>query len=136
MTGDLGYGLWDAIKSEFPLRYINCRASEQAMLDIAVGIALEGNIPFVYSITPFLLYRPFEAIRIYLNHEKIPVKLVGSGRNGDYAASGFTHYCGGDRTVMKLFPNIKSYWPTKEELPSLIDEVVYNNQPSYINLKT
>ena len=59
LTGDLGYGLWDEIKKEFPDRYINTGAAEQALIDIAVGLALDGKIPFVYSITTFLLYRPF-----------------------------------------------------------------------------
>jgi transketolase len=46
----------------------------------------------VYSITPFVLYRPFEWIRNYLDHEKIPVKLVGGGRDKDYGYLGFSHW--------------------------------------------
>lgn len=134
LTGDLGYGLWDEIKKEFPDRYINTGAAEQALIDIAVGLALDGKIPFVYSITTFLLYRPFEAIRNYLNHEKIPVKLIGSGRNLDYEISGFTHCAEDDRKVMKLFSNIKSYWPEKQEVAGLVRKAVKDKSPYYINL--
>ena len=134
LTGDLGYGLWDEIKKEFPDRYINTGAAEQALIDIAVGLALDGKIPFVYSITTFLLYRPFEAIRNYLNHEKIPVKLIGSGRNLDYKTSGFTHCAEDDRKVMKLFSNIKSYWPEKQEVAGLVRKAVKDKSPYYINL--
>ena len=60
LTADLGYKLWDQIRDDFPDRYLNVGAAEQAMLDIACGLALEGKIPFCYSITTFLIYRPFD----------------------------------------------------------------------------
>jgi transketolase len=57
LTGDLGYGLWDRIKIDYPDRFINTLSSEQLMLGIACGLAMEGKIPVVYSITPFVLYQ-------------------------------------------------------------------------------
>src|SRR3989344_3555766 len=92
VTGDLGYGMWDRIRDDFPDRYLNVGASEQAMMGIAIGLALEGKIPFTYSITTFLLYRPFETIRNYINYEKIPVKLVGAGRDKNYLHDGISHW--------------------------------------------
>ena len=84
LTGDLGYGLWDKIKIDYPDRFYNVMSSEQLMVGAATGLAMEGFIPLVYSITPFVLYRPFELLRNYLDHEQIPVKLIGGGRNKDY----------------------------------------------------
>ena len=81
LTGDLGYGLWDQIKIDYPNRFYNVMSSEQLMLGAAVGLATEGFIPIVYSITPFVLYRPFELLRNYLHHENISVKLVSSDRD-------------------------------------------------------
>ena len=60
LTGDLGYGLWDKIRIDYPDRFWNVGSSEQLMMGMASGMAMDGKIPFVYSITPFLLYRPFE----------------------------------------------------------------------------
>lgn len=134
LTGDLGFHLWDNIMLEFPDRYLNCKASEQAMLDIAVGLALSGKIPFCYSITPFLLYRPFEAIRNYLHYEKIPVKLIGSGRDKEYGGLGLTHWAHDDKIIMTLFSNIKSYWPEKTEVEKLVRKAVKDKSPYYINL--
>ena len=135
ITGDLGYKMFDNIKKDFSGRFINAGVSEQAMAGIGVGLALEGKIPLIYSITPFLLYRPFETLRNYINHEQIPVKLIGGGRDKDYLYDGFTHWSCEDREVMKIFPNIKSFWPkTKEEIPNLLTEILYNNQPTYLNL--
>lgn len=136
ITGDVGYKMWDKIRSDFPERFLNTGASEQAMVGIAIGLALEGKIPFVYSITPFLLYRPFETIRNYLNAEKIPVRLVGSGRNDDYLNDGFSHWASEDREVMGIFQNIEARWPENFlEIPNLVQEMIEVRKPWYINLR-
>jgi|TARA_R100000482_G_C5011629_1_gene95897 transketolase len=134
LTGDLGYGLWDKIKLDYPDRFINFLSSEQLMLGAACGMALEGKIPVVYSITPFLLYRPFEWIRNYLNNEKIPVKLVGGGRDKDYGYLGFSHWAEEDVKILSEFDNIKLYKPSTPEI-KIFKRMLYNNKPSYLNLK-
>lgn len=136
LCGDLGYRLWDTIRDEFPERFLNCGASEQAMVDIACGLAIEGKIPIVYTATTFLLYRPFEGIRNYIDHEKLNVKLIGSGRGRDYTHDGWSHWAQEDRKVMSLFENIASFWPeTKEEIPSLVEDMLAKDKPYYINLR-
>ena len=136
ITADLGYKMWDKIRDDYPDRFLNAGASEQAMMGIAVGLALEGRIPVVYSITSFLLYRSFETLRNYVNHERIPVKLIGSGRGQDYMLDGFSHWAEEDREVLKVLNNIESRWPVKnEELPSLIDEMISRPVPFYLNLR-
>jgi len=138
VTGDLGYKLWDKIKEDFPNRTFNVGAAEQSMMGIAVGLALEGKIPFVYSQSTFLLFRPFETIRLYVNREKVPVRMIGCGRGKDYKSEGFTHWIvdDEDKKIMKIFKNIDARWPeTKEEMPDLVKELVEVDKPYYINLK-
>lgn len=136
LVGDLGYGMFDKIREDFPDRVVNAGAAEVGMMAIAVGLATEGKTPFVYSITPFLLYRPFEVIRNYVNGEEIPVKLIGSGRDRDYTHDGPSHWAEEDKEIMRLFTNILSFWPeTKEEIPVLVNQMANNNRPSYLNLK-
>jgi len=136
LTGDLGYKMWDPVREKFPKRFLNVGAAEQSLLGISIGLALEGKIPIAYSITPFLLYRPFETIRNYVNHEKIPVKLIGSGKNKDYLHDGFSHWSEEDKKVMKIFSNIKSFWPNNvEHLPRLVSKMITDPSPYYINLK-
>lgn len=136
LTGDVGYGVLDDIKRDFPDRYVNVGAAEQSLLDIGVGLAMSGRIPICYSITPFLLYRGFETIRNYINHEKIPVILIGRGRDRDYKDCGFSHWAEEDMEVMDIFSNIQSYWPmTNQEASQAILVALYSGQPSYLNLK-
>ena len=106
LTGDLGYGLWDRIRIDYPNRFHNVGSSEQLMIGMAAGLAMDGKIPVVYSITPFLLYRPFEFIRNYVNHETLPVKLIGGGRARDYGYLGFSHWAEEDLEIMKNLKNI------------------------------
>jgi|TARA_B110000240_G_scaffold78617_1_gene89547 transketolase len=133
ITADLGYGVLDDIRRDFPKRAINIGSSEMLMVGIAVGLAQSGYVPVCYSITPFLLYRPFELIRNYMNYEKANVKLVGSGRDDDYAHDGISHWAGDDVDIMAALKNIQIYKPEK-----MTDEVftqfMYNDKPSYINL--
>lgn len=136
ITGDLGYHVLDFIRRDFPDRFINAGASEQAMMGIAVGLALQKKIPFVYSITSFLIFRPFETIRNYLHHEKIPVRLVGAARDKEYEEEGITHWAKEDKKVMAIFRNINARWPdTNKEIRQLVLEMVKNNRPWYVNLR-
>jgi len=135
ITGDLGFGLWDNIRDTFKDRFYNVGSSEMVMMGSAIGLAMENKIPFVYSITPFALYRPFEMIRNYLDHEKIPVHIVGGGRNKDYGYLGFSHWSHDDRRIMSVFDNIKSYYPeTIDEFDEYFS-YVKQHKPTYINLK-
>ena len=134
LTGDLGYGLWDRIKIDYPDRFYNVMSSEQLMVGTAVGLAMEGFIPLVYSITPFVIYRPFELLRNYLDHENIPVKLVGGGRDRDYGYLGFSHWAEEDIKVLSTLENIKLYKPEKPT-NKIYKEFLYNEKPSYLNLK-
>ena len=136
ITGDLGYGLWDKIRDDYPDRFYNVGSSEMAMMGAAIGLAMEGKIPYVYSITPFAIYRPFEMIRNYLDHEKIPVNIIGGGRDKDYGYLGFSHWSHDDKEIMSAFHNIISSWPENDG--ELSDSFLFSldkQLPTYINLK-
>ena len=136
IVGDLGYGLWDKIRIDYADRFYNVGSSENLMVGTAIGMAMENKIPIVYSITPFLLYRPFEMIRNYIDHESIPVKLVGGGRDKDYGYLGFSHWGHDDKRIMSCFDNvIKSHPEDEEELRDNFEQFLFNEKPYYLNLK-
>jgi transketolase len=136
ITGDLGYGLWDKIRDTYPDRFFNVGSSEMAMMGMGVGLAMEGKIPYVYSITPFAIYRPFEMIRNYLDHEQIPVNIIGGGRDKDYGYLGFSHWSEDDVTFMTRFKSVRSYWPhTEEDLKEAFRYSLVKKTATYINLK-
>lgn len=135
ITADLGYMMWDQIKIDFPDRFFNCGSAEQLMISLAVGTTYENKIPICYSITPFLLYRPFEMIRNYINHELAPVKLVSCGRNKEYEHDGFSHWADDEGKIMSIFENIEKYYPSSpQDIEKYIDQFLYNGKPSYVSL--
>ena len=135
LTGDLGYGQFDKIKADFPDRFINTGAAEQSLLDIACGLALAGKIPVVYTITPFLL-RGFETLRTYINHEDIPVHLVGGGRDNDYAHDGFSHNASDIKAFLDPLTHIAQYWPDSvEEVAQYVVDMLKQAHPTFISVR-
>jgi transketolase len=136
ITGDLGYGLWDKVRDDYPDRFYNVGSSEMVMMGAAIGLAMDKKTPYVYSITPFAIYRPFEMIRNYLDHEKIPVNIIGGGRDKEYGYLGFSHWSHDDKKIMSVFDNVKSFWPeNEEEMAITFNQTLIEKVPTYINLK-
>lgn len=135
ITADLGFGVLDSIKQSFSDRFFNVGAAEQLMIGVGIGLAEEGKIPVCYSMSSFILYRPFELLRNYLNAELIPVKLIGSGRDKDYSHDGLSHWAHDDEQVLSALPNIKIYKPNSiNDLEKIWPEFINSKDPAYLNL--
>ena len=50
LSADFGAAALDDLRKNFPNNFLHCGISEQAMLDIASGLALDGNKVFVYAL--------------------------------------------------------------------------------------
>lgn len=140
---DLGYGAFDKIREDFPDRCFNLGASEQAGIGIAVGMSYAGKKVLIYSITNFVLYRPFETIRNYLAYEGAKVHLIAAGRDKDYKDDGISHWSSDAKAVLDALNDssssknaIKTYFPKqKEEIPHILDEILTNSGPTFTSLR-
>jgi len=131
---DLGFGIFDKHFRDFPDQTINTGAAEVAGLGLAVGLALEGRVPFTYTITSFYL-RAAETIGLYLHGEQIPVKLVGSGRDKDYVHDGPSHDATLAQDYLRTLSIGRLYPQTKEQVPNLVDAMVGDKFPQFISLR-
>ena len=133
VSGDIGYGVFDEYRKEFPERFINFGIREQAMISFASGMALEGLKPYVYTITPFLIERPFEQVKLNIDQQNVNVKLVGYA---DYPSQGPTHSEIDGKWLMSKFKNIRSYFPkdSRETIKCLLKAHNYSG-PAFISLK-
>ena len=120
-------------KEKFPNRFFNLGLCEQSMISIAAGMALEGLRPIVYSITPFLIERPFEQIKIDIDEQNLPVILIG---NSDYPTHGPTHRPLNAEGLITLFKNITGYFPRnmQETEKAMVDAYLIGG-PAIICLK-
>lgn len=132
----LGYPRVDEFLKKYPNRAINTEASEQTALDIAVGLAYSGKTPFIYTITPFL-YRGFETIRTYINHENLNIKLIGAGRDDDYSKDdGYSHDAKDIKEILGTQKNIKQYYPKDpEELKKDLVFMLIHKGPCFISVR-
>lgn len=111
LSGDLGYGAFEAYRTEHPSRFVNAGISEQNMVSVAAGLALGGMRPVVYSIAPFLVLRAAEQIRNDVCFHGLPVVFVGAGGGFAYGSQGITHHAVDDLAVMRLMPGMAVFAP-------------------------
>ena len=98
-------------QKNFKGRFINVGVSEQAMIGISAGLALNKKIPFAYTIATFSLYRPFEMVRVDLCYQNLPVTVVGMGAGTIYSTLGGTHLTQEDISIARSLPNMKILAP-------------------------
>jgi transketolase len=135
ITADLGFGVLDHVRNAYPDRFYNVGAAEQLMIGVAIGMAEQGLVPVCYSMSSFLLYRPFEFLRNYVNYEGVNIKLLGSGRDRDYSHDGVSHWADDDRSVLLSLPGIAQYRPEGlEDLKQDFGHWINSSQPGYLNL--
>jgi transketolase len=119
---DMGFGVIDNLKKEFPQRIINCGIMEQATVGIAAGLSLSGLVPIVYSIVNFLAFRALEQIRNDIVLQKLNVKFIATGVNDYFKFLGPSHCCGSDDIAIMKMINLEVYDPYIDQRP--FDELV------------
>ena len=134
LVGDIGYRIFDDFRKEHPKRFINLGICEQSLIGFASGLALEGLKPWVYTITPFLIERPFEQIKLDVDQQKANVKLVGFA---DYPSLGPSHSELNAKKLIQLFKNVKSFFPKHSlETEKAIYKCYKKIGPTFISLKS
>jgi transketolase len=104
LTADTG-GWLAAFKKDFPDRFIDVGIAEQNLAGIAAGLALEGNIPFIAGMIPFMTMRACEQNRTAVSYQDLPVRFIGTG-GGLTSGGGSTHNAMEDIAIMKSMVNM------------------------------
>ena len=104
-----------------PERVVNVGIMEQAMIGVAAGLAMEGFHPIVHTITPFLVERPLEQIKVDFGYQELGGTFVSVGGANDYTSEGFTHHSPGDVQALLTIPGIRVVVPgSGPEVESLL----------------
>jgi len=93
-------------KRAFPDRFFNLGIAEQDILGTAVGLSLDGLIPFTCSFAVFLTNRAYGILRISICYNKRNVKLVGSHAGLTVGEDGATAQCLEDLAITRVLPNL------------------------------
>ena len=135
LSADFGAAALDELRERFPNNFLLCGISEQAMLDIASGLALEGNKVFVYAMAPFLSLRSIEQTKCGAGLMNLPICLISVAVGLGYADAGPTHYSTEDFACYRAIVGTTIYTPSDAPSASLIaKDLLENPKFSYIRL--
>ncbi len=108
---DMGFGVADRFKEEFPDRIFNMGIMEQATVGIAAGMAMTGLRPIVYSIVNFIVFRALEQVRNDIVLQGLNVKLIGTGAEDYFKFLGKSHCCGKDDIKLMQLAGMRIFDP-------------------------
>src|SRR5262249_37674610 len=101
LLGNISVSLFEKrLFSARPQRVYDVGIAEQAMVSMAAGLALEGLIPVVHTIAPFLAERALEQIKDDFSYQQLGGTFISIGASYDYSAEGMTHQGSGDLQVL------------------------------------
>ncbi len=132
---DLGPGVMENFKEEFPNKFFMEGISEQHVVGMASGLAMDGFVPYVNTISTFLTRRCYEQIAIDVCLHNLPVRLIGNGGGFVYAPLGPTHQATDDIALMRNLPNMTIISPADAyEMEKLMMQTLTWRSPIYIRL--
>ncbi len=137
LVSDMGFGVVDKFRKEFPDRIYNMGIMEQGSVGIAAGMAMAGLIPVFYSIVNFLAYRALEQIRNDVVLQNLNVKFISTGVDNYFKALGHSHTCGqNDIKLMNLInmPVYNPYESDKTDFDKVFDSWITSQKAGYIRV--
>jgi len=132
---DLGAGTLEEMRREMPERWFMEGVSEQAIIGMAAGLAMDGFIPYINTIATFLTRRCLEQVAIDLCLHNLPVRLIASGGGAVYAPLGPTHMALDDIALLRPLPNMTIVAPADaQEMTRAMDATLAVPGPVYVRI--
>src|SRR5512136_950542 len=101
-NSDFSYMFQDA----FPHRFFNVGIAEQALVDVAAGLAYSGKVPFANTFAFLFATRALEMVRTHLCYGGANVKLMAAYSGLSDSFDGPTHHSVTDIAIMRGLPNM------------------------------
>jgi transketolase len=112
MVGDISHGKLKEFAKKFKDRYINVGILEPTMIGMGAGFSKVGINPVLHTISPFIIERSFEQIKLDFCYHKLPGNIITVGGAFDYSNLGCSHHCYGDFSLMKTLPHVNIFNPS------------------------
>ncbi len=127
LLGDIGVFSFRNVFKKFKNRIFNMSTMEQSMIGFGAGLSKAGYIPVIHTITPFLVLRALDQIKVDFVYNKLNCNIVSVGASNDYPKLGTTHHCFEDISILSNYKDINLF------IPSNADEFKYLFQKNYNN---
>jgi transketolase len=119
----------------FPERFLNVGIAEQSLVDVAVGLAYTGYVPFANTFAFLFATRALEMVRTHCCYGGAPVKLMGAYCGVSDSFDGPTHNAITDMAIMRALPGMTVVSPADTvAVAKLLPQVADWPGPVYMRL--
>jgi transketolase len=135
LVGDISHFALQPFAKACPGRFYNVGILEPTIVNMAAGLAIAGLLPVVHTITPFLIERSFEQIKLDFCYQELGGTLISVGSAFDYSGLGCSHHCYDDLGLIKSLPNTVVIYPASpREFVALFRQTYGNGKLTYFRL--
>lgn len=125
----------DRFRAKLGNQFINAGISEQNLISVAAGMAMQGKRVYVYSIASFVTLRCLEQVKLDLCAMDLPVTIVAVGPSYAYGEDGPTHHATEDIAVMRALARMSIYSPSDSQMSAdLVSHTLKSSGPVYCRL--
>lgn len=119
----------------FPERFYNVGIAEQALVDVAVGLANGGKVPIANTFAFLLATRALEQVRTHLCYGQANVKLAGAYAGLSDSFDGATHHAITDLAIMRSLPHMTVVVPADPVgIERLLPQIAAREGPVFFRL--
>lgn len=120
---------------KFPERFFDVGIAEQDLMTTALGLSLEGKIPFAATFAVFATGRAYDQIRNSICYQKGNVKVIGAHGGITVGEDGASHQALEDISLMRGLPNMTVIVPGDyNQTRQAVKYAAEYNGPVYIRL--
>jgi transketolase len=119
----------------YPDRFINVGIAEPSLVDVAVGLAYSGYVPFANTFAFLFATRALEMVRTHCCYGGAAVKLMGAYCGVSDSFDGPTHHAITDIAIMRALPGMTIVSPSDTvAVARLLPQVAAWPGPVYMRL--
>ncbi len=120
---------------QFPERFFDVGIAEQDLITTALGLSLEGKIPFAATFAVFATGRAYDQIRNSVCYQNGNVKIIGAHGGITVGEDGASHQALEDVSLMRGLPGMTVIVPADyEQTRQAVRYAAEYNGPVYIRL--
>ncbi len=119
----------------YPDRFFNVGIAEQSLVDVSVGLAYSGKVPFANTFAFLFESRALEMVRTHLCYGEANVKLMGAYAGLSDSFDGPTHHAITDVAILRALPGMTIVVPADgAAIDALLPQVAEYPGPVYFRL--
>lgn len=132
---DIGAWPFRDILDRYPERAKNIGIFEPGTIGLAAGLSLMGITPIIYGISPFIVQRSLEQLKLDFVYQKTGGNFITTGASYDFSQLGYSHYCPEDIATLRLLPGMEIVTPgTPAQFDTLFRTCWKNSHPTYFRM--